>query len=89
MTETPIRDPDCKAGKHASCVDARRHYYYVVVDDTPELPERPLTERQAAEEFLRLAEDTEDPDLEDAAIEIRVCTDEDLEWAGIAREERQ
>lgn len=58
-------------------------YWYVVIDDTPVNPERPLSARDAAQEFLTFIED-DDPDQE---VELRQCSAEDLEWAGVDAEE--
>lgn len=53
-------------------------FYYVVVDDTPVLPEMPLPWEEANRKAEQ--ERKEDPD---AHVEITECTAEDLKWAGI------
>src|SRR5690606_36875383 len=54
--------------------------YYVVVDDTPVLPDVPLPWDEAQRQAAR--ERAENPD---AMVEIVECTDEDLKWAGVRR----
>lgn len=58
--------------------EERQRYWLVWVDDTPVFPESPLNEEQAAQRYLH--EVAEDPD---AVVEIKQCTREDLEWAGV------
>ncbi|MFD0902376.1 hypothetical protein [Actinomadura sediminis] len=53
-------------------------FYYVVIDDTPVLPEAPLPWNEAQRKAEQ--ERAEDPD---ASVEVVECTDEDLKWAGI------
>lgn len=62
----------------------RKRYWLINYDDTPISPERPLSAEAAAEAFLRevlLSEEEEDEGS--ALIEIRQCTREDLDWAGV------
>lgn len=54
-------------------------FWLVVIDETPIAPERPLPLEHALHEFRRAVEDGDD----DEVIELRQCTDEDLEWAGV------
>lgn len=54
-------------------------YWLVFEDDSPIFPERPLNADEAVREFVRYVK--EDPDTQ---VEIRQCTEEDLEWAGIS-----
>jgi len=52
--------------------------WYVVVDDTPVLPERPLTMEQAIDLFREMVESD---GADGAEVEIRQCSEEDFEWA--------
>lgn len=54
-------------------------FWLVVIDETPIAPERPLPLEHALHAFRRAVEDGDD----DEVIELRQCTDEDLEWAGV------
>jgi len=57
-------------------------FWYVVCDDTPTAPDRPLPLAHALYEFERAAKQAaEDGDGE--VVELRQCTAEDLEWAGV------
>ncbi|MET8985922.1 hypothetical protein ABZW49_10775 [Nonomuraea wenchangensis] len=57
-------------------------FWFVVCDETPTAPERPLPLAHALREFERAAQQAiEDGDGE--VVELRQCTDEDLEWAGV------
>lgn len=56
-------------------------FWYVVVDDTPVMPDMPLPLEQALVEFRRAVEDAEPGEV----VELRQCTDEDLRWAGVRR----
>jgi hypothetical protein len=58
-------------------------YWYVVIDDTPINPERPLSAHQATERFLTFVV----ADNPDQTVEIQQCDDELLEWA-FGEEER-
>lgn len=58
-------------------------YWYVVVDDTPIFPEKPLNWQQATVLFNHeVQNDTQN----EYKIEIHACTREDLDWAGIEGE---
>lgn len=57
-------------------------YWYVVVDDTPVCPDRPLPLSYAAHEFRRYAQQALD-EQNGEVVELAQCTDEDLEWAGV------
>jgi hypothetical protein len=59
--------------------DPRR--WYVVVDGTPVLPERPLPYDQAVHLFEEEIITTYDDQEVDIVIEIRQCTEEDTRWA--------
>jgi hypothetical protein len=55
-------------------------FWYVEVDGTPVLPERPLPLEHALAVFRReVAEAAE----YDSTVELRQCDDSDLKWAGI------
>jgi hypothetical protein len=57
-------------------------FWYVEVDGTPVLPDRPLPLEHAIAAFRReVAEAAEDG--EDSTVELRQCCDEDLQWAGV------
>jgi hypothetical protein len=57
-------------------------FWYVVCDDTPVSPDRPLPFAHAMHEFERAVKRAaEDGDGE--VVELRECTAEDLAWAGI------
>ncbi|MGR6915378.1 hypothetical protein ACU635_14130 [[Actinomadura] parvosata] len=58
-------------------------YWYVVVDDTPVCPDRPLPLPYALHEFQRHAKEAIDTDSGEV-VELAQCTAEDLEWAGIS-----
>lgn len=53
-------------------------FYYVVIDDTPILPEMPLPYVEADRKAEREREE-----CPDSVVEIVECTDEDLKWAGV------
>lgn len=55
-------------------------YWYVVVDDTPVLPENPLPLEHAIKAFRREVAEAEPGDV----VELQQCTPEDLKWAGIS-----
>lgn len=54
-------------------------FWYVVVDDTPLLPECPLPLDAAVTEFRKAVEEA-DPD---EIVELRQCTDEQIEWSKV------
>jgi hypothetical protein len=51
--------------------------WYVVVDETPVCPERPLRARDAVRHFLGFVED----DDHDQIVEIKQCDHDDMTWA--------
>lgn len=57
-------------------------YWYVVVDDTPVCPDRPLPLPYAAHEFQRYAQQAID-EQSGEVVELAQCNDEDLSWAGV------
>ena len=62
-------------------------FWYVEVDDTPISPDRPLPLEHAIKVFRREAAEAIEAaaDGEDGGtVEIRQCTADDLEWAGVA-----
>jgi hypothetical protein len=58
-------------------------YWYVVVDDTPVCPDRPLPLPYAMHEFQRHAKEAIDTESGEV-VELAQCTDEDLQWAGVS-----
>lgn len=57
-------------------------YWYVFIDGTPMAPDRPLPLAHALREFERCAKQAIEED-DTSAIELRPCTPDDLEWAGV------
>lgn len=57
-------------------------FWYVVVDDTPVSPDRPLPLEHAIAAFRR---EVADADGDDSTVELRQCDEDDLNWAGISR----
>ncbi|MFI9553678.1 hypothetical protein [Nonomuraea endophytica] len=57
-------------------------YWFVVIDDTPVCPDRPLPLKYAIHEFERHAQEAIDSDSGEV-VELAQCNDEDLKWAGI------
>lgn len=56
--------------------------WYVAMDGTPILPERPLTDDEAIELFREMNADVERDGDDDTTVEIYQCTDDDIDWAG-------
>ncbi|MFC5744779.1 hypothetical protein [Actinomadura rugatobispora] len=54
-------------------------FWYVVIDDTPVLPENPLPLELAVRRFREEVTEATDGDV----VDLRQCTAEDLKWAGI------
>lgn len=59
-----------------------QRYWLVWEDDTPVMPERPLSMEAAIAEFRELV--AQEPSV---MVEIRECTAVELEWAGIHDED--
>ncbi|MFI6317333.1 hypothetical protein ACIBG8_07430 [Nonomuraea sp. NPDC050556] len=57
-------------------------YWYVFVDGTPVSPDRPLPLTYALREFERCARQAIEED-DGESVELRPCTSDDLEWAGV------
>ncbi|GAA0918697.1 hypothetical protein [Nonomuraea longicatena] len=57
-------------------------YWYVFIDGTPLAPDRPLPLARALRESERCVKQTIE-EKDDSAIELRPCTPDDLEWAGV------
>lgn len=54
-------------------------FWYVVVNDTPPMPDRPLPLEHAITAFRREVEQADEDDI----VELQQCGDETLAWAGV------
>jgi len=55
-----------------------QRYWLVWEDDTPVVPQRPMSMEAVITEFRELV--TQDPEVK---VEIRQCSQDELDWAGV------
>jgi hypothetical protein len=74
---------DSDGGVELSHIDYDKEtgpFWYVVIDDTPMSPDRPLPLEHAIAAFRREVADVAE---DGSTVELRQCDDEDLKWAGV------